>query len=284
MHAASFLHLYPLQERLTFRQGRIMNHLILRIAVIAVAFLLQTSMALACSCGASVPVLDAYESAEVILVARVVSVEKARGQEKEAYYGGVTSSRLVVEKVYKGKVRAGDELTFAQGGGADCVWAFTEKDIGKQSLLYMGMPAAGAKWTAFTCGRSNSLKNAAEDLLYLDKLDQVRGKTRVSGKYGMKYGNSGLVVANRKIRIVGVNKTCEATTDADGIFEIYDLPAGNYRLEPEIPTGWQLDRDWLWFSSSAAREQPVKNVVAFKLEPQKHASIDLAFEHVTDAR
>ncbi|HEU4767553.1 MAG TPA: hypothetical protein VFS77_09260 [Pyrinomonadaceae bacterium] len=260
-----------------------MNQFIFRIAVIAVAFLLQMSIAFACSCGALVPVLDAYESAEVVVVARVLSVERSKEQDKRVHYGGVTSSRLVVEKVYKGDVRAGDELEFFQGGGADCVWAFRESDIGKQSLLYIGRPPAGEKWRAFTCGRSNSMKNAAEDLLYLDKLDQVRGKTRVSGKYGLKYGNSGLVVANRTIKIVGQNKTYETTTNADGIFEIYDLPAGNYRLEPEIPAGWQLDRDSLWFSSSADRKQTVKNAVAFKLEPKKHASIDLAFERVTDA-
>jgi hypothetical protein len=220
--------------------------------------LLLPGIAFACSCAPLPTVLDAYDRSDVVMIVRVLSVERVNEEETR-------STKFTVEKVYKGKVRAGDELVFAQGDGANCIMMFSETNIGDRFLFYVGLPPSDSKyWFAFVCGRSGALKSATEDLLYLDKLDQVRGKTRVSGKYRAMQG---LNVANRTIRIVGRDNTYETKTDKDGVFEIYDLPPGEYRLEPEIPAGWKL----------------YEKSVTFTLKPQKHSSIDLTFARVTDA-
>ena len=98
---------------------------------------------------------------------------------------------------------------------------------------------AGTHWRASMCGRSRGLNHATEDLLYLDNMEKVRGKTRVSGNYG-GWNTPLKGVANRTIRITGDKKTYETKTNANGVFEIYDLPPGKYVLEPEIPNGWSL--------------------------------------------
>ena len=78
---------------------------------------------------------------------------------------------------------------------------FHEDYIGVRGLYYLGVPKDGTLAGITFCGRSASIKNATEDLLYLDKMDQVLGKTRVSGRYeGCFYGKE-INVAGRKIRI-----------------------------------------------------------------------------------
>jgi hypothetical protein len=69
-------------------------------------------------------VLESYEGADVVVVTRVVSVEKAekaappgRMSDGGYYVDGVKSTRMLVERVFKGTLKAGEEITFAQGGG-----------------------------------------------------------------------------------------------------------------------------------------------------------------------
>jgi hypothetical protein len=255
-----------------------MRYVFLKITFATVVIVLFTSTGLGCTCGPMVSVLEEYDRSQVVIVARLVSVEKARPDDKEEYWHGVRSSRFVVEKVYKGDVHAGDTLVFGQGNGLDCMWALAEEQIGHESLLYLNVPPAGSDWRASSCGRSKQrIKNATEDLLYLDKMDQVRGKTRVSGQYARGSYSGELKVDGRKIRIVGESKTYEAITDENGVFEIYDLPPGDYRLEPEIQAGLILDPNVLWFSG-AGQEQPTDTSVVFTLKPHKHVSFALGFK------
>ncbi len=256
-----------------------MRHLALKIALAAAAILLlKTSIAIACTCAPKPSVLKEYDWAQAVLIARVASVEKSSKQDKQEHDYGVRSSRLVVEKVYKGDVRIGDELQFAQGDGMNCVMRFSEGNIGQRVLLYVGIPPAGTLWVVSFCGRSTSVERATEDLLYLDKMDQVRGKTRVSGTYGRGFYGQELKVAGRKIRIVSDSDAYETTTDEHGVFEIYGLPPGDYRLEPELLPGLIVDRAWLSLSGDANQEQSTATYVAFTLKPEKHVSIQLGFK------
>ncbi len=255
-----------------------MRHLMLKIAFAAVAILLQISIGVGCTCAPKRSVLDEYQWAPVVVIARVASLEKAAKQDRQDYDYGVRSSRLVVEKVYKGDVRVEDELVFAQGNGFNCLMRFSEETIGCRLLLYLGRPRGDQPWVVSFCGRSTSVARAAEDLLYLDKMDQVRGKTRVSGTYARGFYGGELKVAGWKVRIVGDSDTYETITDENGVFEIYGLPAGNYRLLPELPPGLSIDVGWVAFSGDAIQQQSTDTYVAFTLKPEKHVSIDLGFK------
>ena len=254
---------------------------LLRIVSIAALLTVPTKVIFACSCGPTPTVLDAFEESDVVIIVRVISVEKVEaksGDEDEDYVDNVRSSTVMVEKVYKGNVRVRDELVFRQGGGADCIWTFNEELIGRRILFYLNRPEPPDKlWYAVTCGRSSGVDGATEDFLYLNNIKKVRGKTRVSGTYGY-WNGSDFDAANKKIRIFNEKKSFETKTNHEGIYEIYDLPAGTYRLEPEMPKGWRIAQHWLRNSQNATQEQDSTRSVVFTLEPKKHANLDVSFE------
>lgn len=221
-------------------------------AFIALFILLITAeTALACSCVVSSPVDIDFENSKNVAVFKLRSVEKFAEGEKGYGVDGIKQSKLTVEKVFKGNLKIGQEFTFSQGGGGDCGWTFGEKGIGTAYLFYLGeKPAKNTIWSASICSRSNSLKNAAQDLLYLENLEKVRGKTRLSGtltqiisasiKGQESFYNK---LSGRKVFITGNGKNIELETDDNGVYEIYDLPPGNYKITPEKIYGYKFFRN-----------------------------------------
>ena len=259
----------------------------LLLATLAVVALLAARVtASACSCMARPTVLDDYEWSDTVIITRLLSVEKAPEADNYYHVDGIRSATMVVEKVFKGRVKIGDEIVFRQGGGADCVWTFSEKWIGGQYLFYVRAPDKDANhpvtpysepgwWVAGACGRSNGLDGATEDLLYLENMSKLRGKTRISGALGGLWRNTDIEVENKLIKIIGPKKTYKVRTDKDGVFEIYDLPPGKYSIEPELPVGYKLDPYMMRRSPSLNEvedQSKRKSQVEIRLEPKKHAN------------
>ena len=127
------------------------------------------------------------------------------------------------------------------------------------------------------------MKWAGEDILYLEKIDKVNGKTRISGRLINNNGRN-IDIGGRKIRISGYNKVWEVFTDINGVYEIYYLPPGEYDIEPEIPHGWRIDPYSTKLSSSVV---PYKytNIssknriekISIVLKKGAHASLDIDF-------
>jgi hypothetical protein len=276
--------------------GRFSSSQFLFIAILLIGFSFSaTQTANACSCGPRPTVLDSFDQSEEVVIVRVLSVERVHDTEQR-YVDGVKTATLVVDKVFKGKLRVRDEIVFGQGGGADCIWTFNEESIGHQYLFYLTRPETIAKsdrrflpskepglWFAFGCGRSTGLAGATEDLLYLENINKRRGQTRISGSIGGGFDYPDINVEGKKIKLIGEKKTYEAKTDKDGVFEIYDLPPGKYFVEPEMSPGWKINPYWLRYSTSLVGgeyEQPEKKSlkqVQILLEPKKHASVDIVF-------
>jgi hypothetical protein len=239
-------------------------------------------------------VLKSFDESDEVVILRAISVEKVENKENddENYVDGVKTTTMVVEKVFKGKLKVRDEIVFGQGGGADCIWTFDEESVGEQFLFYLTRPEklatddlfAGKQaglWFGFGCGRSRGLAHATEDLLYLENIAKVRGKTRISGTLGGGFTYPDIDIDGKKIKIIGPKKTYVTKTDKNGIFEIYDLPPGKYFVEPEIPAGWKIDPYWLRYSQNVAGddlgrpEMKSPRQVAVMLEPKQHASVDI---------
>jgi hypothetical protein len=266
----------------------------LRVFLFAACALLLVAwqIANACECAARRTVLDEFDQADEVVILRAVSVEKVASTNERRYVDNVRSTTLVVEKVFKGNLKAGDQIVFGQGGGADCLWTFDEKAVGGQFLFYLKRPEnirlryppsrIAGLWFAFACGRSGGVDDVTDDLLYLSNMDKLRGKTRISGSFA-SWMTQIIEVAGKKIKIIGADKTYETTTDKHGVFEIYDLPPGKYFIEPEAPPGFRIDPLWLMYSPSVIRnayhepELRTPRQVAIMLEPKKHAGIDFAF-------
>src|SRR5262249_11172275 len=130
------------------------------------------SPANACTCGSQPTVLEAFETADEVVILRASSVEKAQDTEKKNYINCVRSATMVVEKVFKGRLQLMDEIVFRQGGGGDCLWTFSEEFVGRQFLFYLDRPEKRRDasnwnsddpglWFAFGCGRSNEFAGAA---------------------------------------------------------------------------------------------------------------------------
>jgi hypothetical protein len=255
------------------------------------AFLATSQTTHACSCGTKPTVLDAYDESDVVIIARIVTVEKVESTEAREYVNGVRSATLRVERVFKGDVNLRDELVFGQGGGADCIWTFNEESIGDEVLLYLDRPDKISSrrflpwddpklWLAGGCGRSRGVEGATDDLLYLERMSKVRGKTRISGTIG-GWQNPDINVDGKKIRIIGEKKTYLTRTNKQGVFEIYDLPPGKYFVEPEMPAGWKIDPYWIRYSPSVTERygegEPSSKRVEIVLLPKKHAGVDIVF-------
>jgi len=163
-----------------------------------------TKTANACSCGPRPTVLDSFEGSDEVVIVKAVSVEKVQDKEERHYVNGIKTVTMVVEKIFKGKLKVRDEIVFGQGGGADCIWTFSEESVGRQFLFYLDRPEKlsfpasndAGLWFAFTCGRVSGVENAAEDLLYLENLSKVRGKTRISGSLHSDYPQFDLLFWN----------------------------------------------------------------------------------------
>ena len=252
-------------------------------------FLIGSRTAEACSCGPAPTVLDAFNFAEVVVVVSVLSVEKV--SDGHNYVRGVKSTTTRVEQVFKGALKVGDEMIFLQGGGANCIWTFNEEDIGQKFLFYLTQSKGSTRWMAGTCGRSDRVDRAADDLLYLNNLNKVRYKTRISGTISFSH-DEGESLAGVRIRFVGGKRSEEVKSDENGVYEIYDLPAGPYFVEPEVPKGWKVGEFWLRYSASVDRKSMAGSLqrIPIVLDPNKHAGLNIMFEinnlirgHIYDA-
>src|SRR5438093_8536680 len=103
---------------------------IISILTVVTASLVLVTETMACTCGGPGPVDGAYAESANVVILKLRSLEKYPEAPTETTYsvGNIKNSILTVEKVFKGKLKIGQKLTFRQGGGADCVWTFAEED------------------------------------------------------------------------------------------------------------------------------------------------------------
>lgn len=198
--------------------------------------LLSAARAEGCTCGVPSPA-DAFNSATAVFVGRVVSAKPETPKYAEE---GQTAVALV-EESFKG-ARVGVEMVFTQPGDT-CTPTF---QTGQRLLFYANYVKKTKTWTVFGCTRGSTPEGAADDLLYLRALPLSAERNRVSGtlEHYEDGPDKGFTLVERlagvKVRIKGKDKTYEATTDSNGVYELYDLPPGKYTVEPELPFGLKV--------------------------------------------
>ena len=229
---------------------------------------LAAASARACTCGGYPSPAEAFERAAAVFVGRVVRAAPATVKEAE---DGEQTVVARVEESFK-RARVGALYTFRQPAH-NCAPKFEQ---GGRFLFHAGRDPKTKTWEVYGCGRSADLGHAADDLLYLRALPLSAQRNRVSGML-LHYedgpgGGFKLVggVAGAKVRVRGRGKTFEATTDSNGVYELYDLPPGKYTVEPEPPFGLRVSFP-MPFGPGAERRE---NEVTVRLEEKTSAGAD----------
>lgn len=122
------------------------------------AFLLIPHIVVACVRAPKPTLLQAFEDAPFVLIARTISVEKTSDESKKTTIETfVTAATLEVTRVFKGNLRAGDKIVFGQGNGIRCTWVFREQDVGKEYMFYLHPPPEDEKlWYEYGMSRSHA--------------------------------------------------------------------------------------------------------------------------------
>ncbi|HRH43531.1 MAG TPA: hypothetical protein PKY82_18010 [Pyrinomonadaceae bacterium] len=250
-------------------------------------FILSNSVkVLACSCAAVPTLLDAFEESKMVITGKLISIEKAPTEEEKFYIEGIKSVKMLVEKVFKGNVKAGDILTFGQGSGGMCRGIFLEKYIDEKYLLYLEEPEldkddSELRYYTNTCGRPG-LNSEAKDLEYLENFEKYSRKSRVAGQLYCDAANC-QKFSYKKVKIFGKKKTYEVKTDKYGYFEIFGLPAGKYLIKTEIPNGLEVEPYFTTrYSPSIVRfnnefDLGPKQQIEIILKDKRHADVYIWF-------
>jgi protocatechuate 3,4-dioxygenase beta subunit len=154
------------------------------------------------------------------------------------------SVRIRVDEIFKGIVSC--QTIDLQQGGNDCAAKFR---TGQRAVFYLYRDTTSGSWYVPPC--THSLGSAApggDDLLFLRKLPRSAKGTRLSGEVEL-YEDSpkesfrrvgGLPGIRVKISGPGGSST-EVMTNADGAYELYDLPPGRYSASIDVPKGLRIE-------------------------------------------
>lgn len=128
-------------------------------------------------------------------------------------------------------------------GGGDCSFVFEK---GEAYLLYASYDAETKLYHTNTCTRSRPLAYAADDLDYLRGLPRSDGVTRLSGTLvRLDYSDGGgqpptLLDGIKVVAEDPQGRRFEAATGANGFYSITGLPAGRYKVRPQLPSHLSL--------------------------------------------
>jgi hypothetical protein len=99
---------------------------------------------------------------------------------------------------------------------------------------------------------------------YLKMARKKKGKTHLSG-YFERNTTYPANLADITVSIKGKTKSYSVQTDLDGFFEIYDLPAGDYVIDPQLPPGWRVDK-----GRTSGSDDP-RQINSFQVSIKAHA-------------
>lgn len=215
--------------------------------IVSIVFvgLLLSDVAKACSCVVNPTVDIAFEKTPNVAILKIKELQTID------YAGNPMTflKKMTVEKVFKGNFKIGQEISFAVTGSS-CDYVYPKETIGLEMLFYLGKSDDSGVWFYPACTRSTWVGAGVADLKYIENLNRVRGKTRLSGIVYQdrptpnQYSNY-QPLPNRNVRIIGNGKNIELKTDENGFYEVYDLPAGKYKIEVEKIEGYKFDKfDW----------------------------------------
>jgi hypothetical protein len=228
--------------------------------------LFSADLAMACSCLGTPSVCGAFAGAEAVFLGTVSRVQNktARDETGREYIVGQVAY-VHVDEAFKG---AKEPQLIFRSYGTSCDATYEE---GQRRLFYASYDKKDKSWSIGGCDRSALLKYAADDLLYLRALPGSAQKTRIAGELRTRDYKPLMGV---KVKLIGERRTYEVFTDKNGVYEMYDLPAGKYVVEPEVPLNLKLS-----FTSSSAIVDSTRRQV--ELKDKSCVNVDFDFSENT---
>ena len=188
-------------------------------------------------CEYGVAPCEAYANADAVFVGevkRIIPVTTKIWQTDDDYD---QTAYVTVQQIYKGSKK--QQIVLRQLGRRHA-----QKFIsGSRYLFYANYDSKLKLWEVRPCGRTRMADYVQDDLLYLNSLPASSKRTRVSGeivRYDTDADNpQGTTepLAGIRLRVTGEERDFEAVTNANGVYEFYDVPPGSYTVRPRIPNG-----------------------------------------------
>jgi hypothetical protein len=195
----------------------------------------------ACTCAAQSSPYQEYQESRAVFLGEVTGskdIAVAQQVGDKTLRGTARVFQFSVSESLKGLKTTQVEIS-AGWIDSTCYQGFT---IGESYLVYAY--GDSEKNLAFSsCGRTNNLSSAADDLHYIRDLMRGVPEPRVYGSVmRLDASPSGSTATPRvsptegiKILIEGKGKNFEAVTDKQGLFSLARLPDGKYKAHPLLP-------------------------------------------------
>lgn len=247
-----------------------------RIPFIVLVFALGAETSLACMYGPPYrTVCETYAQADSVVVGKIESV---RGDNLNQ------TVVIKVERTYKGKSRKEVVLNQPQ---STCDWDFSG-EVGKTFLLYLARNRKTNNYSAIAEGVGGRVEWEHENLYWLNKLPKALKRTRLSGTVALYQRDPFEFVdyaAGTKVRVFNEKKSFEVMTDAKGVYEIWDIPVGKYRIEPLLPPTLRLSLDLergVVDFDSLRKDDPNTSAVLIEIQPKGCGGIDFVVNRTVE--
>jgi hypothetical protein len=210
--------------------------------IVAVLTHAAENEAFACSCnGTGGPPCQAAWTADVVFAGTVRAVQQIDHETLGAPYHSVLV-QFEVERGFVNAVAGPLEIVTGTGGG-DCGYRFT---TGARYLVYASKTASSRLYAGI-CSRTRPLDKAGEDIRYLTSIPATGTGGRVYGRVhelrrdpaeatAVDYGP----VENVTVTVRGATFAREAVTDAQGRYQVPNLPTGEVTVSVVPPAGFDM--------------------------------------------
>lgn len=241
---------------------------LLKISFLALIFSFSIETSLACMYGPPYrTVCETYAQADSVIIGKVESV-KGDGSNQTVV--------VKVERTFKGQNRK--EIVLSQPQSS-CDWDFSD-GVGETLLLYLVRDKKTKKYSAIAEGMGGRVERNNENLYWLNNLPMSLNRTRLSGTVTLyrdepfEFVN---YVAGTKVRVFNGENSFEVFTDANGVYEIWDIPLGKYQIEPILSLNLKLSLDLergLVDFDSLKKNKPNMNAVLIEIQAKGCGGID----------
>ncbi len=242
---------------------------LMRFLALAELSLFIAGQAWGCVCGAWPSAKDAWSESPVVFLCSVQRTEPGVAFDKTTFVEQHLWVR--VDEPFKG-AKKNDSFELSQPAN-DCAPKFKN---GGRVVLYLHPSEKTGVWEAWGCHRSRDIESAADDLLFLRRLPVSARQNRLSGEIEV-YENA-VPGGFRRVGVLpGVKVTAEKEgaaplntfTNADGVYEFYDVPLGTYKVTIDMPKGLRLD-----FSMVTGRRRPSSGDTTTDMGVDSGVSVD----------